>query len=192
MTATLESIHVYPVKSLDGIEPDQTTVREAGGLAFDREYAIRDGDGEYVNGKRERAVHRLASSFDPDTGAWTVGPREGEREAFQLPEERAAASNYLSDHFGYAVTIDRDPSGGFPDDTHAAGPTLISRGTLETVASWYDDIDATAPAESHRRRRRAVLGGQIVRRPRVGGRVYHRRDELRGTQSLPAVRRADA
>ncbi|KAB7514628.1 MOSC domain-containing protein [Halosegnis rubeus] len=158
MTATLESIHVYPVKSLDGIEPDQTTVREAGGLAFDREYAIRDGDGEYVNGKRERAVHRLASSFDPDTGAWTVGPREGEREAFQLPEERAAASNYLSDHFGYAVTIDRDPSGGFPDDTHAAGPTLISRGTLETVASWYDDIDAT---ELRRRLRPNLIVGGV-------------------------------
>jgi len=143
MTATLDSIYVYPVKSLDTIERDRTTVREAGGLAFDREYAIRDADGEYVNGKRERAVHRLASRFDPDTGAWTVGPRGEASETFRLPEERDAASDYLSDYFGYAVTIDRDPSGGFPDDTHAAGPTLISRGTLETVAGWYDDIDAT-------------------------------------------------
>ncbi|MDZ7746813.1 MAG: MOSC domain-containing protein [Halobacteriales archaeon] len=142
MTASLDGIYVYPVKSLDGIERDRTTVRETGGLAFDREYAIRDADDAYVNGKRERAVHRLASVFDPDTGRWTVGPRDGERETFRLPDERKAASDYLSDYFGYPVTIDRDATGGFPDDTHASGPTIISRATLDAVADWYDDIGA--------------------------------------------------
>ncbi|PSQ52982.1 MOSC domain-containing protein [Halobacteriales archaeon SW_8_65_20] len=157
MAATLDSVHVYPVKSLDGIERDRTTVRESGGLAFDREYAVRDADGDYVNGKRERRVHRLASEFDPDSGRWTVGPRDGERETFRLPDERGAASEFLTDVFGYEVRIDRDATGGFPDDGRASGPTVVSRATLAAVAGWYDEIDAT---ELRRRLRpNLVVGG---------------------------------
>lgn len=29
---------------------------------------------------------------------------------------------------------------GFPDDTNASGPTVISTGTLEEVASWFLDV----------------------------------------------------
>ncbi|WP_255150886.1 MOSC domain-containing protein [Halorarius halobius] len=140
---TLSRILVYPVKSLDPVAVEAATVREAGGLSVDREYAIVDADGEYVNGKRERQVHRLASSFDPETGALTLGPREGdERATFRLPDERATAADWLSSFFGYDVALKRDDRGGFPDDTHAAGPTVIAAATLEAVAGWFDDIDA--------------------------------------------------
>ena len=34
----------------------------------------------------------------------------------------------------------RAPAGGFPDDTDLGGPTLVSTGTVEEVASWYPGI----------------------------------------------------
>lgn len=173
---TLEAIHVYPVKSLDPVALDRAEVLDAGGLSFDREYAMVDADGYYVNGKREPATHRLASAFDPATGELTVGSRAGsdrvtrpagasrndgrrsrERVTFPLPEERAAASDWLSGFFGYVVHLERDAAGGFPDDTHAAGPTVIAAATLEAVADWFEGVDA---AEMRRRLRpNLVVGG---------------------------------
>jgi hypothetical protein len=140
---TLSRLLVHPVKSLDPLALDAATVLDSGGLSYDREYAMVDADGDYVNGKREPAVHRLASEFDPGTGALTVGPRDGtERETFRLPDERAAAADWLSAFFGYEVRLRRDASGGFPDDTHLSGPTVIAAATLEAVADWFDGIDA--------------------------------------------------
>jgi uncharacterized protein YcbX len=148
---TLSAVLVYPVKSLDPVALDRAAVRGAGGLSSDREYAIVDADGASVNGKREPATHRLASTFDPATGELTLGPREAdERVTFTLPDERDVASEWLSAYFGYEVTLERDASGGFPDDTHASGPTVIAAATLEAVADWFDGIDA---AEMRRRLR---------------------------------------
>ncbi len=45
------------------------------------------------------------------------------------------------------------PEGGFPDDTDAPGPTLISTATLEAVAGWFPPLTI----ESMRRRFRANL-----------------------------------
>jgi Uncharacterized Fe-S protein len=51
----------------------------------------------------------------------------------------------------------RNREGGFPDDTTAAGPTIISEATIDTVAGWFDGVDA----KGMRRRLRpnVVLGG---------------------------------
>ncbi|MFC7176930.1 MOSC domain-containing protein [Halosegnis marinus] len=138
----LARVLVYPVKSLDPLALDAAEVLDAGGLSHDREYALVDADGEYVNAKRERAVHGLASDFDPDSGAWTVGPRDGARETFRLPDERDAAAEFLSAYFGYEVGIERDASGGFPDDTHLSGPTVVAEATLDATAEWFDGVDA--------------------------------------------------
>lgn len=138
----LARILVYPVKSLDPVALDAATVLDAGGLSHDREYAIVDGDGEYVNGKRERAVHRLASEYDPASGEWTVGPRTGERETFRLPDDHDVAAEFLSAYFGYEVRLERDDAGGFPDDTHLSGPTVVSAATLDATADWFEGIDA--------------------------------------------------
>jgi hypothetical protein len=134
----LARIAVYPVKSLDPHDLDAATVRERGGLSHDREFALIDGDGAYVNGKRERAVHRLRSSFDPE--AWTLSLREYDEEAeetFSLDDPGAIAA-WLTDYFGYGVSVVRDDAGGHPDDTDAAGPTVVSTGTLDAVAGWFD------------------------------------------------------
>jgi uncharacterized protein YcbX len=149
-TPTLERIVVYPVKALDPHDTlERAEVRPDGGLAFDRGFAMVDADGDYVNGKNDRRVHRLRSWFDPKAGQLTLRPNDGDPVSFDV-EDRAAIESWLSAHFEEPVTLRYDEAGGFPDDTHAAGPTVIAEATVEAVAGWFDDV---TPAEMERRLR---------------------------------------
>jgi hypothetical protein len=133
----------YPVKSLDGHDRTAARLLPAGGLETDREFALVDADGNYVNGKRERAVHDIHSSFDPETLTLTLATSERPERRFALDDEtdRAVLTDWLSDYFGYEVSLRRDETGGFPDDTDLAGPTVVAAATLREVGSWYG-IDA--------------------------------------------------
>jgi hypothetical protein len=154
---TLRRILVHPVKSLDPHPVDRATVLEAGGLTHDREFAVFDADGEYVNGKREPRLHRLRSTFDPKSRTLALREHDtDESHAFSL-EDRADLEAWLAGYLGYEVTVRRDRSGGFPDDAHAAGPTVVSTGTVDAVASWFG-----LPSTDVRRRLRPNL---IVRAP---------------------------
>ena len=163
-SATVERISIYPIKSLDGRSVDRVEIVTNGGLAGDREYALFDSDGDYVNGKNDRQVHPIRASYDGDGAraeSVTLSTPEQDATRFDLGavEDDASApiANWLGEWFGYPVTLDRNREGGFPDDTTAAGPTIISEATIETVAGWFDDIDP----EGMRRRLRPniVLGG---------------------------------
>jgi uncharacterized protein YcbX len=46
----------------------------------------------------------------------------------------------LSDYFGFPVKFVQNSETGFPDDTTATGPTVISTETLETVTSWFPGL----------------------------------------------------
>lgn len=154
---TLERIIVYPVKSLDPHETlERVEIRTDGGLTYDRRFAMVDADGEYVNGKNDRRVHELRSWFDPKTGRLTLRPNDGEPAAFDVAA-REAIEAWLTDYFEEPVELKRGEKSGFPDDTLASGPTVISEATLDEVAGWFDGIDAT---EMERRLRpNLVVGG---------------------------------
>jgi hypothetical protein len=138
MPPRLARITIYPIKSLDGVDLASAQLTAGAGLAHDRQFAIRDAAGEFVNGKRTPAVHPLAAEFDRAIETVTLGRRgEGARTTFHLMRDRAALESWLSDFFALPVTLDEDRSAGFPDDLDAPGPTLISTATLETVASWF-------------------------------------------------------
>ncbi|WP_263020607.1 MOSC domain-containing protein [Natronobiforma cellulositropha] len=156
--ATLERICCYPVKSLDPISVDVAALTTGGGLEWDRRYAMVDADGEYVNGKRERRVHRLRSRVTPSEATVTLCERgSDDGRTFHLEDDRETLTAWLTEFFGYEVRLRSDDDGGFPDDTEAAGPTVISQATLERVASWYDGVGAL---EMQRRLRpNLVVGG---------------------------------
>jgi uncharacterized protein YcbX len=146
-------LRVYPVKSLDPHELERAEVLPEGSLSFDREFALVDDGGDYVNGKNERAVHRLRSSFEaPATVRLHPNGDPDATRTFDLDDadDRAAAEAWLAEFFGYPVHVRRDERGGFPDDTHAHGPTVVSTATVERVADWFD-----LPVENARRRLRA-------------------------------------
>lgn len=158
--ARVARLFAYPFKSLDGIARDRIRLVGGGPLAGDRGYAAVDADGAYVNDKNERAIHRLRAGYETvdsadatPTAITLSAPDRGEVE-FRLPDDAADLESWLEGFLGYPVELVRADEGGLPDDADAAGPTVISRATLETVASWYDGIDA---AEMRRRLRPNVV-----------------------------------
>ncbi|MFC5366454.1 MOSC domain-containing protein [Salinirubrum litoreum] len=158
----------FPVKSLDGTDRERAELLPNGGLAGDREFALFDADGDYVNGKRERAIHRVRSGFDPDTGTLSLDAPGVESATFELTDgERDALSEWFERYLGYPVELRRDQVGGFPDDTTLSGPTVVSTATVREVASWYEDVDT----DEMRRRLRANV--------EIGA------DESAGEESLP-------
>ncbi|AUX08389.1 putative Fe-S protein [Halalkaliarchaeum desulfuricum] len=146
----LTRIAQFPIKSLDPVFVESARLDDGpGAVTGDREFAIVDTDGEFVNGKRTAAVHRLRASFDPDRRTARLH-EEGANEAtgveFALDREsgRKDAADWLADYFGFEVRLCRRDPGGFPDDTGRPGPTVISTGTIREIAEWFEfDVHET-------------------------------------------------
>ncbi|MFB6224400.1 MAG: MOSC domain-containing protein [Haloarcula sp.] len=151
--ARVERLTVYPVKALDGTDCESVSIRPGGTLAHDREFAMFDGDGDVVNGKRTSRVHDVDTDYDPETGTLTA-VTEDDRVSFELQgeSERARAADWLGAFFDVDLTVERDDVLGYVD-RREMGPSVISTATLETVASWFDDVTV----DGLRRRLRANI-----------------------------------
>jgi uncharacterized protein YcbX len=177
----LATILRFPIKSLDPERRDRATLVADGAISGDRRWAILDrppeepydpttadvgGTGDYVNGKKTDAVHRIRSRYHPrDEGGPAVTLREqaaspADERRFELhdgDQDRTEAdvhadlNEWLSDHFGRSVSVRRDEVGQH-DDRDRHGPTVISTATLREVAAWFD-----VTTDSARRRFRANL-----------------------------------
>jgi uncharacterized protein YcbX len=143
----LSRITIYPIKSLDGRDVPQSVVLPSGALQHDRRWAILDGQGLPMNGKRTPAVHAVRASFHDDLT--TAELRYQDRTAtFRLDSQSTEAAAWLSEVFQQGCRLVENPHCGFPDDEDAKGPTLISEASLAEVASWFG---GWTPAESRRR-----------------------------------------
>ncbi|NMG11543.1 MOSC N-terminal beta barrel domain-containing protein [Brasilonema sp. UFV-L1] len=141
MSPYLAAIYIYPIKSLDKIDVNQAKILESGALEYDREFALFDEQGHFVNGKRNAKVHLLRSAFDADSKTLSLHIQGTDQKAiFHVGDERTLLETWLSDYFGFRVKFVQNTITGFPDDTHAKGPTVISTGTIEEVASWFGDV----------------------------------------------------
>ncbi|MEG4323626.1 MULTISPECIES: MOSC N-terminal beta barrel domain-containing protein [unclassified Microcoleus] len=135
------SIHIYPVKSLDGIAVSQANILASGALAGDRSFAICDRKGELVNTKRNSGVPFLRLSFDIKKRIAGLKIQDTEQEIFfHVDRERPGIEYWLSNYFGYPVKLIENLLTGFPDDTAAPGPTIISTATIAEVASWFPRV----------------------------------------------------
>lgn len=154
MMPYLAKILLYPVKSLDGVEVDNARVLTSGALQHDREFAIFDKHDRFVNGKRHAKIHLLRAQFALLNRTILLHiPGGDSQQIFHLDEERQALEASLSDFFEFGVTLRQNSLMGFPDDTHSPGPTIISRGTLVEVASWFPGLTV----DEIRRRMRANI-----------------------------------
>ena len=114
-------------------------------------FALRDTQGEWVNGKTNPDVHLLRAEFGADAAAVTLSsPRDGRRETFRLPADLPRLSDWLSDYFGKRVMVVENTRGGFPDDTESPGPTILSRQTVEAVTRWFPSISPDEVRERFR------------------------------------------
>lgn len=139
--AIISRLTIYPIKSLDGTDVQQATILPGGSLEHDREWALFDDRGRTINGKRESSIHRLRSRFDPEFRFVTLSKTDSDSEvSFDLRTHRSELATWLSQNLDQTVEIRQDRHQGFPDDTGSPGPTIVSRATLETVASWFPDL----------------------------------------------------
>jgi len=135
------SIHIYPVKSLDGIAVSQATILASGALEGDRSFAICDAAGELVNTKHNSGVRFLRLSFDIKKRIAGLKIQGTEQEIFfHVDRERLAIESWLTSYFGFPVKLIENLLTGFPDNTAAPGPSIISTETIAEVASWFPRV----------------------------------------------------
>jgi uncharacterized protein YcbX len=141
MIPKLAGIRLYPIKSLEGVAVEAAEVLPGGALKGDRRWRMLDRQGRVVNGKRTAAVHGVAARFDVARDLVWLDERGGSQpRVFHLVEDRPAIERRLSELLGMEVTLVEDAENGFPDDTDAPGPTVVSTATLQAVASWFDGL----------------------------------------------------
>ena len=152
--AHLARITVYPIKSLDGIEVERARLLPYGALEHDRQFALIDQFG-FVNGKRTEAVHRLRASIDLAARTLSLSRADEMGRTVRLDSDRATLVEWLRRYFNLdeSLRLTENAAGGFPDDTEAPGPTVVSTATLECVASWFPGLTL----DEVRRRFRANL-----------------------------------
>ena len=141
MAAQVANITIFPMKSCDGIAFHEASVAISGALRHDRQFALVDSDGRFINAKRTPLIHQLRLQVDPVLREFDVG-RRSENVAFRgrFDDDSKQLSDWLSDFFSLKVSIIENDETGFPDDSDAVGPTIISTATLETVAGWFDGL----------------------------------------------------
>jgi uncharacterized protein len=153
-------IDIFPIKSLDGVSVSEVEILPSGALKGDREFAIIDNAGRFVNGKRNAKVHHLRSTFDLDARMVTLWVQDSrDRLMFNLDRDRNIMSEWLSAYFEQPVQIAQNLDMGFPDDTDSPGPTIISTATIHMIASWFPPL--TYPQVQRRLRTNLELDAEL-------------------------------
>ena len=139
---TLSRIALYPVKSLDPVFVEQAEVLPGGGLAWDRQFALFDANGQVINAKKQAPIQQIRASYDLAGQTITVSAPDRDLAAaqFALSENQPGLAAWFSDYFDQRVTLKENRTTGFPDDLEASGPTIISTQTYEEVARWFPGI----------------------------------------------------
>jgi uncharacterized protein YcbX len=153
MNPHLARIRIFPIKSLDGQDLHEAVLLRSGGLAHDREYCLLDEKGDCANTKRlgEATIH-IRSEVDFGFGEITLRDSGG-AETFHFGRDQERIESWITERLDLPVRLEHDPQHGFPDDTDAPGPTLVSTESLRTVASWFPGLEL----DEVRRRFRANL-----------------------------------
>ena len=136
----LANIRLHPIKSLDPVQMSEARIGPGGGLEFDRSWALYAADGQWVNGKRTAAIHLIRAAYAPDLSSVTLSVPADRRKistkTLAFPGGTTAAAQWFSNYFEQPITVRHSPE-GFPDDTIANGPTIVSTATLQAVADLF-------------------------------------------------------
>lgn len=150
----LSRITIYPVKSLDGIFLEKAVISEGGCILHDREYAITDENGNFINGKTNPLVHSLRSTLDFENEIISFKPQhESTWHHFHLQKEKPVLQDYLTNYFGVKAFLQQNKTGRFLDSPDRGGATVLSTSSLSSVSSWFQKFDL----DETRKRFRATL-----------------------------------
>jgi uncharacterized protein YcbX len=136
----LVSIRLHPIKSLDPVSVSEARISPSGGVVLDRVWALYSVDGKWVNGKRTPAIHLIRANYSPDLREVTLSVPGDRRKipthTFAFPGAHEDAAEWFSVFFEQQIIV-RYSENGFPDDTVASGPTIVSTASLESVSEWF-------------------------------------------------------
>src|ERR1700752_5047741 len=153
---TLSLIRLHPSKALAPVSGPEARIGPAGGLELDRVWALYSVDGRWVNGKRTPAIHLIRAEYTPDIASVTLSvpgdSRKIPKREFAFPHDHEAAAEWFSVYFEQQIVV-RYAHEGFPDDTVAAGPTIISTASLQAVCDVFPGMSL----DEARRRFRTTL-----------------------------------
>jgi len=150
----IDGITIYPIKSLDGISLHTAQIGSGGSLLHDREFAIIDSNGKFVNGKSNPLVHLLRSKVDLESEIISFR-HEAETgwDHFHLQKDKTAIDEYLSSFFKMPVALYKNTEGEFLDIPVQSGVTVLSTASLQAVGTWFNNMDI----EETRKRFRATI-----------------------------------
>jgi uncharacterized protein YcbX len=135
--ANLPRILLYPIKSLDGVEVEKATILPGGALRYEREFAIMDAQGKFLNSKRDAKIHLLRSEFSLQERVIRLQFPGGQSpQVFYLHEELTPIEAILSELFGLGVKLMQNTNMGFPDETDSPGPRVISTPTRKQLLGF--------------------------------------------------------
>src|SRR5438876_670199 len=100
----VSKITIFPIKSLDGIEVNDIGILNGGALEHDREFALHDLEGRWVNGKRDGRVNSIRSEYDLVN--YTVKLRIGDSDdwaIFHLIDDKLKLEAWFESYFGLPV-----------------------------------------------------------------------------------------
>ena len=154
--AKLCKILIFPIKSLDPIALSEVEITSGGALKGDREFAIVDKNGKYVNAKRNPKIHLIRASYKLSDRLINLQVQDhNDVFTFHLDQDRNSLTSWLSEFFDQSLELHQNVINGFPDDPEAWGATVIAESTLATVQSWYENSKLSL--EQIRRRFRTNL-----------------------------------
>ena len=138
MGATIKTIFLYPIKSLDGIAVPEAVVLPSGALAHDREFAMVDEPGDWINGKRNARIHKIRARYDLPHMRVSLNSPGFDSADFSMVEDARAIEEWLSGFLGSPVRLQRNTETGFPDDLESPGPTIAGSATVDEIRKWFD------------------------------------------------------
>ena len=175
----LANIRLHPIKALDPVHLNEARIGPGGGLEHDRAWALYSADGQWVNGKRTGAIHLIRAAYAPDLSSVTLcvpgDRRKIPTKTFAFPGDTAAASKWFSSFFEQPITV-RYSAEGFPDDSIANGPTIVSTASLQVVCDLFPGM----AIDEARQRFRTTL--------EIDGVLAFWEDQLFGEEERSAVR----
>jgi len=150
----LSRITIFPVKSLDGITLQKSTISKGGCLLHDREFALIDEKGNFINGKSNPLVHTLRSAIDFENETISFRPATDTAWShFHLKKEKTGIESFLSGHFGIKTKLLQNDTGRFMDIPDISGATILSTASLQEVSTWFNHMSL----DETRKRFRATL-----------------------------------
>src|SRR5258705_11363914 len=133
----LLNIRLPPINSLDPVSVPEARISPSVGLALDRTWALYSVHGKWVNGNRTPAIHLIRAAYSPDLREATLSVPGDRREIptrpFAFPEAHDDAAEWFSVFFAQQIIV-RYSENGFPDDTVASVPTIVSTASLDSLS----------------------------------------------------------